>query len=357
MRLSAPQLFVMQLAALQLSVPRLSAMQLSLPPLSVMQLTLLPLSTQLGAVMRGIAVAALLLACSPAQESPSSAPAVSQEDGRLTLYTVSYPLKYLAERVGGESVSAVFPAPPDIDPAYWSPDPEQVAAYQGADLILLNGAGYATWVDRASFLRRQLVDTSAGFRDRLLPLDEAPLHTHGPEGDHSHSETAFTTWLDPALALEHARVIADALGGLRPDRAEVFEQNLHALEGDLARLDQRLERVAQRLGQSPLVFSHPVYAYLERRYRLNGRSLHWEPDRVPDAKLWQEFASLLETHPAQLMIWEALPEAETQQRLAALGVAIAVYAPTAQPPETGDWLTAMQSNVAGLETYLAERSP
>jgi hypothetical protein len=38
-------------------------------------------------------------------------------------------------------------------------------------------------------------------------------------------------------------------------------------------------------------------------------------------------------------------------------VAIAIYAPSAQPPDTGDWLTAMQSNVAALETYVAERSP
>jgi zinc transport system substrate-binding protein len=321
------------------------------------QLSLPQLSLQLGAATRGIAVAALLLACSPAQEDPSPRSAVSGEEGRLTLYTVNYPLKYLAERIGGEIVTVVFPAPPGIDPVYWSPEPEQVAAYQRADLILLNGAGYAAWVDRASFLRRQLIDTSAGFRDRLLPLNEVSVHTHGPEGDHSHSGTAFTTWLDPTLALEHARVIAEALADLRPDQRKVFEQNLHTLERDLANLDQRLEKVAQRLGGLPLVFSHPVYAYLEQRYRLNGRSLHWEPDRVPDAEMWQEFTSLLEAHPAQLMLWEALPEVETQHRLAALGVVIVVYAPSAQPPDTGDWLTAMQSNVAALETYVAERSP
>jgi zinc transport system substrate-binding protein len=332
----------MRLAALQLFAMRPSSPQLP---------------AQRSSAMRGIAVAALLLACSPAQENPSTAPVVSQEGGRLTLYTVNYPLRYFAERIGGEFVTVEFPAPSGIDPAYWSPEPEQVAAYQGADLILRNGAGYATWVDRASFLRHQLIDTSVGFRDRLLPLDETSIHTHGPEGDHSHSGTAFTTWLDPTLALEHARVIADALVDLRPGKAGVFEQNLRALEGDLARLDRRLEQVAQRLGESPLVFSHPVYAYLERRYRLNGRSLHWEPDQVPDAELWQEFAALLETHPAQLMLWEARPNDETQHRLAALGVAIAIYAPSAQPPDSGDWLTAMQSNVAALETYLAERSP
>jgi zinc transport system substrate-binding protein len=345
MRLTAP---VMQLAI---------AVNARAMPVKKRAIRMKKLVIQMSAVACGIAVAVLLLACSPAQEDPSSEPAVSKEDGRLTIYTVNYPLEYLAERIGGEFVTAVFPAPPGIDPAYWSPELEQVAAYQAADLIFRNGAGYAVWVDRASFLRRQLIDTSTGFRDRLIPLDEALVHTHGPDGDHSHSGTAFTTWLDPTLALEHARVITGALVALRPDQEEVFEQNLHALEDDLARLDQRLEQVAQRLGESPLVFSHPVYAYLERRYRLNGRSLHWEPNQVPDAEMWQEFASLLEVHPAQLMLWEGLPETETQQRLAALGVAIAIYAPSAQPPDTGDWLTAMQSNVAALETYLAERSP
>jgi zinc transport system substrate-binding protein len=310
-----------------------------------------------GAVMRGIAVAALLLACSPAREDPSTGPAASKESGRLTLYTVNYPLMYFAERVGGEAVTVVFPAPSGIDPAYWSPEPDQVAAYQTADLILQNGAGYAAWVDRASLLRRKLIDTSAGFRDRLLSLDEASVHTHGPDGAHSNSGMAFTTWLDPTLALEHARVILDALAEIRPNRRDAFERNFHALEEDLARLDERLSRVAQRIGEMPLVFSHPVYAYLERRYRLNGRSLHWEPNQMPDEESWQQFASLLETHPAQLMVWEAPPDSEIQHRLAALGVAIAIYAPSAQPPETGDWLSAMQSNIAALETYVAERSP
>ena len=236
-------------------------------------------------------MAALLLACSPAQEDPSSGPAASEEEGRLTLYTVNYPLKYLAERIGGEIVTAVFPAPPGIDPAYWSPEPEQVAAYQGADLILLNGAGYAAWVDRASFLRRQLIDTSAGFRDRLLPLDQAPLHTHGPEGDHSHSGTAFTTWLDPTLALEHARVIADALAGLRTGPSRCLRAESSGARGGsrAPRSTPRTGRAAPRpiaprlfspglrLPRAALSTERPVAALgagPSARHRCCGRSSH-----------------------------------------------------------------------------------
>jgi zinc transport system substrate-binding protein len=180
------------------------------------------------------------------------------------------------------------------------------------------------------------------------------IHTHGPDGEGSHSGTASTTWLDPELAVEHARAIAEALSQRQPQRRELFSRNLERLERDLVSLDQRLQKIAEKLGQRPLVFSHPVYQYLERRYRLNGRSLHWEPDQRPTPEMWQELERLLETHPARLMIWEAPPHVETRQRVETLGLASAVYAPSPHPPETGNWLEVMESNAAALEALLLE---
>ena len=56
---------------------------------------------------------------------------------KMTVYVVNYPLQYLAERIGGEHVKVVFPAPAGIDPAYWMPDVKTISDYQKADLILL----------------------------------------------------------------------------------------------------------------------------------------------------------------------------------------------------------------------------
>ena len=123
----------------------------------------------------------------------------------LQVYVVNYPLQYFAERIGGDRVEVHFPAPADVDPAFWSPDAETIAAYQQADVILLNGAGYADWVTRAALPDSVLVDTSAAFADRLVPVEKAVTHSHGPEGEHVHGEVAFTTWLDPTLAIEQAR--------------------------------------------------------------------------------------------------------------------------------------------------------
>jgi zinc transport system substrate-binding protein len=261
---------------------------------------------------------------------------------------VNDPLRYFAERIGGEHVAAVFPAPPEVDPVEWSPDPETVSAYQDADLILLNGAGYAAWAERASLVRASLVDTSAVVGDRLIPLEEALTHSHGPRGGHTHKGTAITTWLDPTLAREQARAIGEALTRARPEQERRFQEGLAALEADLRDLDARLAAVARSLGGAPLLFSHPVYQYLERRYDLNGRSLHWEPGERPDDAAWHELETLLEDHRARIMVWEGEPLEETAQRLSALGLRSVVFSPGANAPPEGDWLALMRDNARRL---------
>jgi zinc transport system substrate-binding protein len=71
---------------------------------------------------------------------------------------VNYPLKYFAERIGGDHVRVEFPAPADVDPAYWNPALAGISAFQKADLILLNGAGYAKWIAKVSLPRSKIVD-------------------------------------------------------------------------------------------------------------------------------------------------------------------------------------------------------
>ncbi|TNF89189.1 MAG: zinc ABC transporter substrate-binding protein, partial [Gammaproteobacteria bacterium] len=135
---------------------------------------------------------------------------------RLTVYTVNYPLKYFAERIAGEHAEVVFPTPADVDPAFWKPDTVTIGAYQGADLILLNGANYAKWVGQVSLPRRRLVNTSAAFADRLIKTEAGIAHHHGAGDEHAHAGTAFTTWLDPRQALLQAEAIAQALIKKRP---------------------------------------------------------------------------------------------------------------------------------------------
>lgn len=256
-------------------------------------------------------------------------------DGPPVVYVVNYPLQYFAARVTGGAVRVVLPAPAGVDPALWKPDGETIAAYQKANRILLNGAGYARWTETASLPQSKVVVT---FEGRPILIKGGVTHAHGPDGAHEHGDTAFTIWLDPTIAVEQARAIARILPG----------DGLASLEADLLALDKEIESVVSRNRNRPVFYSHPVYQYLERRYRLNGKSVHWEPGVVPDAGMWARLDELSRSHPARWMIWEGEPIEETVHRLEALGIKSVVFDPCGNAPKSGDYLSVMRRNVERL---------
>ena len=267
----------------------------------------------------------------------------------LNVYTVNYPLQYFAERIGAAHVEVSFPAPPDVDPAFWMPAAETIVQYQQADLILLNGADYARWISKASLPRLKLINTSKDFQERYLTVANATTHSHGLEGEHSHAGTFFTTWLDFSQAAQQARVIADAFARKSPVHKASFEENFAGLEKDLLSLDQQIQSMLQAKSQQPLLASHPVYEYFARRYGLDIESVLWEPDEVPNEEQWALLGRILSSYPDTTMIWEGPPLQASIERLRSLGVESIVFDPCANSCNGEDFLSVMQKNVETLK--------
>ncbi len=286
----------------------------------------------------------LLVGCGKVDEKPNE----SSEAKPLSVYVVNYPLQYFAERIGGDLVDVHFPAPADEDPAYWSPGPEVITAYQQADLILRNGAGYAKWVSKVSLPSLTLVDTSEAFAGRLIEVKQQATHIHGPKGKHAHGGYAFTTWLDPQFAIDQARAVNKALCAKLPDSKATFDNRFAELVEELDEIDKQLEDVFSTESKRPVVFSHPVYQYMERRYLLNGKSVHWEPDEAPTGEMWAELKELLSGHPATWMLWEDDADLKTVAKLKDIGVESVVFNPCSTAPSEGDFISVMRQNVGRL---------
>ncbi len=269
----------------------------------------------------------------------------------LQILAINAPLAYFAERLGDALVAVDVLVPGEEDPAFWQPAAADVIAMQKADLILLNGAGYEPWLSQVSLPERRLLISADAVLDSLIE-SETVTHQHGPEGAHSHAETAFTLWLDPLLALEQARSVAVALAAARPDSAEAIEARMAVLETELLALHTDWQQVTAELGSAPLLFSHPVYQYFERRYGLNSRSLHWEPDEDPGEGGWSDLEKLLESHPARLLLWEAEPLPETRSRLLELGILSVTLSPAARADARSEFLKRQRANVAQLREAL-----
>jgi len=274
----------------------------------------------------------------------------------LEVYVVNYPLKYFAEAIGGPHVNVTLPIPPDEDPAYWTPSVANIGAYQKADLILLNGAGYARWVNKVSLPRSKTVNTSRAFKDRYIIAKEITTHSHGAEGEHAHEALAFTTWIDLSLAEQQAQAIYQAFLRNLPELKSYLMDNYTTLKSNLLALDHQFKTVIAENPSMPLLFSHPVYDYLIGRYALNGRSLHWEPDQVPTADQMNELQRIRAEHPAQWFVWEGKPLDLSVEKLQAAGISSTVFDPCANRPSSGDFMSVMRQNIINMESVFKNQN-
>lgn len=291
-----------------------------------------------------------LAACSEQRAEKSSE---VDRAGPLQVYAVNYPLAWAAGELVGDAAEVHFDLPAGIDPAYWEPAVELLTPWQEADLILLNGAGYASWLGRVSLRGSTQVETSQAFSDDLIPAEAGPVHSHGPTGEHSHGAMAFTLWLDLEQFGLQVQAVADALGKRMPEATEAIVRRNQELQQQLKLMDERLARLGESLASAPLLYSHPVYQYLNRRYQLNGVAVHWEPDQVLGSVALAQLDEILAGHPARLMLWEDEPLAETRAALEQRGIEVVVYQPMGNRPVSGDFVSVMQTNINALETAVS----
>ena len=274
---------------------------------------------------------------------------LKSNENKTQIYVVNYPLQYFTERIAGDLVDVHFPAPTNIDPAFWVPSREVIKEYQNADLIIVNGAGYAKWLNIVSLPGSKIVNTSESFRDKYIKITVTSTHSHGPAGEHSHTGYAFTTWLDPILAIKQAEAIKISLEKLNPENKNTFSSNFDNLKNDLLEIDKQLSAIFALDSSKPLLASHPVYQYLKERYGLNIRSLHMEPDEYPDKSQFAEIENMLKDAAFHWILWENNPLKKTETALKQMGINSIVFNPCGNVPESGNYLSVMQLNIENLK--------
>ncbi len=259
----------------------------------------------------------------------------------------SHPIAVFVERLAGPHVELAWRVPDGIDPANWRPTADDVAGIQSADLILLNGAGYESWLPTASLPAERVVDTTAGLTDRLI-RSSGPVHSHGPDGEHSHAGLAPITWLDPDLMEAQAEAVKEALVALVPAHQESIESNFGLLRRDIAARFAGIEQAINHRPTLPVVYSHPVYQYLQRRYGMNGVAVHWDPRSEPTPNQLAELDRVLLAHPSDWFIWEAEPIPGNVRILQDRGLRSVVFDPAGAPPVEGDLFDSLDAATIAL---------
>lgn len=144
--------------------------------------------------------------------------------------------------------------------------PSDAAALNDADLVIWIGDSFELFLTRplAALADDARVVTLAD----LIGKDENPH-----------------IWLDPLIAREIARRVADALSDLDARNRDRYETNAAAFSARIDGLDARLRRLLAPVADRPYLVFHDAYSAFERRYGLAMvGAVTINPQQKPGAK-------------------------------------------------------------------------
>lgn len=167
----------------------------------------------------------------------------------------------------------------------------QVRAVEGAQLVVLSGAGLEDFL--APVLEgKDILDSSEGIA--LLTCQEQHSHDHGEH--HPHEDDPHI-WLSPLNAMDMAENIYHGLCDRYPEYIDIFQTNFELLCRDLLELDSFARTLLAGLSCRELVTFHDGFAYLADCYGLEIlRAVEEESGSEASASQLKELITLVESH-------------------------------------------------------------
>ena len=329
------------------------------------------MSKRILAAACAAATALALSACTSTASSGDS----SSKDGSLTVMASFYPLKYLAEKVGGEYVSVTSLTPDGAEPHDLELSPKMVDSLSSADAVIYL-AGFQSAVDEAIEQQapKTIIDVSSAAElveagsDANHPAEEesteetqsgeTDAHDHDHEGhdhaghDHHHDMNADPHfWLDPVRMAKAATLVGDKLAEADSAHADTYKANAKALAEELTTLGDTLVTKTSKCQVKTFVTAHTAFGYLADRTGLTQVGISGlDPESSPSPARLAEIGQIAKEQGVTTIFTEALIDPKVAQTLADdLGITTAVLDPIeSQTDASKDYAAVMQANIDAL---------
>ncbi|PSF05409.1 ABC transporter substrate-binding protein [Marinobacter fuscus] len=227
----------------------------------------------------------------------------------VNIVTSIKPVELLVKAVAGDAVDVTSLVPPGASPHNYTMKPSQRRALAEADLVFWVGPAMETFLNRL-LSGQEFADKTVAFTE-AAPDEKGEHNAHGHEesgqehepehphehGHHDHGDGEDPhIWVDPLLALDMARTIKSALGGLGSLDERLLENNLARFEQKLMATEISIRASFQGLEGVSLFAYHDAYTRFAEHY---GLSLHGvltlNPELSPGARHVAEVQQKLRT--------------------------------------------------------------
>lgn len=255
----------------------------------------------------------------------------------------------MVRQVGGDRIQLHTIAGPNVDAHSFQPRPSDLEALRGAALVVRNGLGFDSWLDRmlrSGNWRGPVATTTDGIEPRSMPA-HGHGHGHGHGGAERRQQHSVGprrvpdphAWQDLRHGIRYVRNIAAALAAADPANAAAHNAAAEAYVARLTELDAwvRAQIATVPEARRKVVTSHDAFSYFGAAYGVTflapqGISTEAEPSAADVGRLIRQ----IRAESITAVFLENMGNPATLERLAReAGVRVRgrLYADALSPPD------------------------
>ena len=152
----------------------------------------------------------------------------------------------LVQQIGGVHVRVLsIISDPNVDPHEYEANVDNARQIADADVIIENGGGYDTWMDKL------MATTQNSRRTLIQAYDLAPTHLR--QNEH--------VWYNPDNVVVISQRIREVLKARDPTHGAEFDTNFVSLKSEIAKLDERLRDLKARYAGIPIALTETIFLY------------------------------------------------------------------------------------------------
>lgn len=228
---------------------------------------------------RLLAVALVLAVAACSNQSSNSA---AGSGGKIAVVTTISTLNSFVEGVGGDRVTVQNIVPIGASPETYQPTPQDIATLAQAQLLVENGAGLETW------LEKMLKNAGASNLQTVVCAEGLPVKGLNPH-----------LWMDPVMAQEYVLKIRDGLIKADPAHAAEYSRNATSYNERLAWLRKKIQFDINTIPRSHryMIVFHNAWQYYNDRFGLTTLGIvEANPGQEPNPQQIAAIIDLAKAH-------------------------------------------------------------
>jgi len=249
------------------------------------------------------------------------------ENHKIAIFTTFYAMNEFTRNVVGDKAVVENLIPFNVEPHDYEITPKKLESLTKGDMIIYNGANFEPFVtdiiDSGSFSNLMFVDTTKGIK-----LFDASHEVHDDQSSENFRYDPHV-WLDPILAKQQVKTIADAMAQKDPSNAQYYIDNAGAYSNKLDALDSKIRQELSSCKKDTFIPFHNAFTYFADRYGLHAKPLTGlSPEKEATAKEIADFVNFARDNDIKYFFTEEMVNTKLSEQLAReVGGGILVFSP------------------------------